>query len=141
MFLDAGFQIQGTSVSGLPWQCSVKNPPANAGDVRDVGLIPGCGRSLGEGHGYPLQYSCLENLRGQKSLAGHSAQGCKESDMTGKPNNDNNNRRLQRISIYNTTVGLKAVIDYESIQGQSHHHLNTNSKYINYELIPGELIN
>ena len=39
----------------------VKNPPANAGDKRDVGLIPGLGRSPGEGHGNPLQYSCLEN--------------------------------------------------------------------------------
>jgi len=36
-----------------------KNPPANAGDIRDVGSIPGL-RS-GEGHGKPLQYSCLEN--------------------------------------------------------------------------------
>ena len=36
----------------------VKNPSANAGDVRDVGLIPGSGRSLGGGHGNPLQYSC-----------------------------------------------------------------------------------
>ena len=39
----------------------VKNLLANAGDVRDVGLIPGLGRSLGGGHGNPLQYSCLEN--------------------------------------------------------------------------------
>ena len=46
----------------------VKNLPANAGvgvhspkDVRDVGLIPGLGRSLGGGHGNPLQYSCLGN--------------------------------------------------------------------------------
>ena len=39
----------------------VKNPPANAGDIRDVGLIPGWGRSPREGHGNPLQYSCLEN--------------------------------------------------------------------------------
>ena len=39
----------------------VKNSPANAGDVRDVGLIPGLGRSPGGGHGTPLQYSCLEN--------------------------------------------------------------------------------
>ena len=38
-----------------------KNLPANAGDVRDAGLIPGSGRSLGGGHGNPLQYSCLEN--------------------------------------------------------------------------------
>ena len=39
----------------------VKNPPANAECVRDVGLNSGLGRSLGGGHGNPLQYSCLEN--------------------------------------------------------------------------------
>ena len=39
----------------------VENPPANAGDLRDAGSIPGSGRSPGEGHGNPLQYSCLEN--------------------------------------------------------------------------------
>ena len=39
----------------------VKNPLANAGDTRDVGWITGLGRSSGEGHGNPLQYSCLEN--------------------------------------------------------------------------------
>ena len=38
-----------------------KNMPANAGDVREMGSIPGSGRSAGEGHGNPLQYSCLEN--------------------------------------------------------------------------------
>ena len=40
-----------------------KNPPANAGDSRDVGLIPGSGRSPGKGNGNLLQYSCLENPR------------------------------------------------------------------------------
>ena len=39
----------------------VKNPPANAGDIRDARLIPESGRSPGEGYGSPLQYSCLEN--------------------------------------------------------------------------------
>ena len=39
----------------------VKNLPANAGDVRDLGLIPGLGRSPGGGQGNRLQYSCLEN--------------------------------------------------------------------------------
>ena len=39
----------------------VKNPPANAGDVRDTGSIPGSGRFPVGGHGNPLQYSCLEN--------------------------------------------------------------------------------
>ena len=40
----------------------VKNPSANAGDVREVDLLLGSGRSPGGGHGNPLQYSCLENL-------------------------------------------------------------------------------
>ena len=39
----------------------VKSPPASAGDIKDGGSIPGSGRSLGEGHGNTLQYSCLEN--------------------------------------------------------------------------------
>ena len=39
----------------------IKNLPASAGDIRDVGLILGLGRSSGEGNGNPLQYSCLEN--------------------------------------------------------------------------------
>ena len=39
----------------------VKNLPSNAGDVRDIGSIPGLGRSPGGGHGNPLQYSCLDN--------------------------------------------------------------------------------
>ena len=48
---------------GFPGGTSGKNLPANAGDsgdVRDMGLIPGSGRPPGGGHGYPLQYSCLE---------------------------------------------------------------------------------
>ena len=39
----------------------VENPPANVGNIRDVGSIPGSGRSPGGEHGNPLQYSCLEN--------------------------------------------------------------------------------
>ena len=39
----------------------VRNPRANAGDIRDVGSIPGSGRSSGGGHGNTLQYTCLEN--------------------------------------------------------------------------------
>ena len=46
---------------GFPSGASGKNPPANAGDIRDTGSIPGSGRSLGEGNGNPLQYSCLGN--------------------------------------------------------------------------------
>ena len=47
----------------------VKNPPANAGDIRDAGSIPGLGRSPGGGHGNPLQNSCLENPPGQGAWA------------------------------------------------------------------------
>ena len=56
--------------------------PANAGVLRDVGSIPGSVRWPGGGHGNPLQYSYLENPRGQRSLAGYSPWGRKESDMT-----------------------------------------------------------
>ena len=56
----------------------VKNPLASAGDVRDAGSIPGSGG----GHGNPLQYSCLENLHGQRSLVGYSPWDHKELDMT-----------------------------------------------------------
>ena len=66
----------------LPGDSVVKNPPANAGDSGDAGSIPGSGRSPGGGHGNPLQYSCLENPQGQRSLWGYSPWGCKESDMT-----------------------------------------------------------
>ena len=46
----------------------VKNPPANAGDTGDSGLIPGLGRSSGGGNGNPLQYSCLENPMDREAL-------------------------------------------------------------------------
>ena len=48
----------------------VKNPPANARDIRDTGLIPGMERSPGGGHGNPLQYSCLENPPGRLQAMG-----------------------------------------------------------------------
>ena len=46
---------------GFPGGLEVKNLPANAGDARDAGSIPGLGIYLGAGDGNPLQYSCLEN--------------------------------------------------------------------------------
>ena len=48
----------------------LKNLPANAGDLRDVGLIPGLEDSPGGGHGNPLPYYCLENPM-DRSLAGY----------------------------------------------------------------------
>ena len=60
----------------------VKNPSAKAGDIRDIrdaGLIPGLGRSPGEGSDYPLQYSCLEN---SMIMEGYTVHGVTESDTT-----------------------------------------------------------
>ena len=60
----------------------VKNLCANAGDGRDLGPVPRLERSLGGGHGNPLQYSCLDGeSHGQRSLAGYSPQGHKELDI------------------------------------------------------------
>ena len=57
----------------------VKNLPANAGDAGDMGSVPGLGRSPGGGNDNPLQYSCLGNPTGQRSLMIH---GVTELDMT-----------------------------------------------------------
>ena len=54
---------------GFPGGSDSKEPTCHAGDP---GLIPGLERSPGGGHGNPLQYSCLENPYGQKSLTGYS---------------------------------------------------------------------
>ena len=70
---------------GIPGNSVVKNPPANAGDTS---LIPGVGRSPGEGNGNPFQYSGLEDLW-QRSLVGNHGVA-KQSDTTEQLNNDNN---------------------------------------------------
>ena len=59
----------------------VKSPPANAGDIRDTGSIPGLGRSPGEGPGDLLQYSWLKNPT-DRGTTGCSSWGHKESDTT-----------------------------------------------------------
>ena len=65
---------------GFSGVSAVKNLPANAGDIRDAGSIPGLRRSPGVGHGNLLQYSCLENPmhRGARWVTVH---GVTESDM------------------------------------------------------------
>ena len=55
---------------GFPGGSIVKNPPANAGDTGNMGLIPGSGRSTGGGNGKPFQYSCLENPMDRGSQEG-----------------------------------------------------------------------
>ena len=63
---------------GFPDSLAAKESACNAGDPS---LIPGLGSSPGEGVGYPLQYSCLKNPRGQRSLEGYSPWGRKELNM------------------------------------------------------------
>ena len=60
----------------------VENMPATTGDIRDAGSIPGSGRSPAEGHGNPLQYSCLENPMNRGAWWAYSPWGHKESDTT-----------------------------------------------------------
>ena len=67
---------------GFPDSSDGKESTYNAGDPSS---IPGSGSSPGEGIGYPLQYSCLENPLGQRNLAGYSPWGRKGSDMTEQP--------------------------------------------------------
>ena len=68
------FFVNGKKILRLYWKkhfridpggLVIKNPPVDAGDTRDMGLIPGSGRSPGGGHGNPLQYSCLGNPMGR----------------------------------------------------------------------------
>ena len=61
--------VYGLAEWGFPHSSVGKESACNAGDL---GLIPGSGRSPGGGHGNPLQYSCLENSCGQRSLVGYS---------------------------------------------------------------------
>ena len=60
----------------------VKNPPVNAGGIRDMGSTPGLERCPEGGNGNSLQYSCLENPHGQRSLVGYSPWSHKEPDTT-----------------------------------------------------------
>ena len=60
----------------------VKNRPANARDIGDTGLISRSGRSPGGRNGNPLQYSCLENPHGQRSLMGYNPWDSKKLNMT-----------------------------------------------------------
>ena len=62
------------ALSGFPGDSDGKKSACNAGDL---GSVPGLGRSPGGGHGNPLQYSCLENPHGQRSLVGYSPWGCR----------------------------------------------------------------
>ena len=68
--------------SALPQWFNSKESACNPGNTGNVGLIPWSGRSPGEEHGHPLQYSCLEKSHGQRSLVGYSPWGYKELNTT-----------------------------------------------------------
>ena len=74
-------------LSAIDWEQSKGFPGGSDGkefaySVGDLGLLLGLGRSPGEGNGNPLQYSCLENPHGQRSLVGYNPWGHKWSDTT-----------------------------------------------------------
>ena len=71
---------------GFPGGSAVKNPPANAGDIRDTGLIPRSGRSPGGRYGNPLHYSCLGNSMDRGAWWARVHGGHKESDTTERSN-------------------------------------------------------
>ena len=73
------WRISWTVFWGFPGGSDSKESAHNVGDL---GSIPGLGRSPEGGHGNPLQYSCLENPHGQRSLVGYSSRSRKESDTT-----------------------------------------------------------
>ena len=100
--------------------CEIMNTPVFLGfpggsvgkeyacNARELGLIPGLGRSPGRGHGNPLQPSCLENPHGQRSLAGCSLWGHKESKTTERLN-------TQHINVYrNATSKTSSLYTYIS---------------------------
>ena len=68
--------------TGPTWLLGGSHGKESACNVGDLGSIPGLGRSPGRGHGNPLQYSCLENPHGQRSLAGYSPWGRIELETT-----------------------------------------------------------
>ena len=81
--LDLGLRLSNTRNKGFPYGSNSKESACNAGDL---GSMAGIGRSLGGGNGNPLQYPCLENPQGQRSPAGYSPLGHRESDTTERVN-------------------------------------------------------
>ena len=86
----------------------VKNLPASAGDIRDVGSILGLGRSPGEGHGSPLQYCCLENPYGQRRLVSYSPWGHRESDTTEVTEHSHKRKAQVHVSFFSAIFTWKS---------------------------------
>ena len=90
---------------GFPGGTNDKEPSYQCRlDIRDVGSILGLGRSPGDGNSSPLQYSCLENPHGQKSLAGYGPWGRKKSDTTKATNHTHSTEYSQKLNTYLMTL-------------------------------------
>ena len=96
-------------LQGFPGGSEVKNSSANAGDA---GSTPGLGRSPGKGQGNPLQYSCLENTHGQRSLADYSPWGCIELDTTEWLSTHTQSRHGQTFSLKGQIVDILAFVNH-----------------------------
>ena len=75
---------------------------------RRPGRYPGLGKSPGGGHGKPLQYSCLENPHGQRSLVGYSPWGCRKSGMT------------ERLITAQHSTGVQKLLLHSPCPGEAH---------------------
>ena len=92
-----------TMLQAFPGGSDGKESACNVGDLDS---IPRLGRLPGEWNGYPLQYSCLENTQGQRSLAGYRPWGHKESDTT------------VQFSLSSTMLGLKKVTQAKTVESR-----------------------
>ena len=81
---------------GIPGGSDGKESTYNVGKL---GLIPVLGRSPGGGNGNPLQYSCLENPHGHRSLVGYSPWGHKESDTTERLSTYTHNSKTTKVKV------------------------------------------
>ena len=100
-------------------------------NVGDLGLIPELGRSPGGGHGNTVQYSCLENPHGHRSLVGCSPWGHKESDTTERLSTAHKlsyslgRTFLQGISLHETGCAFLSFISHPFLESQSFWHVWT----------------
>ena len=96
----------------------MKNSPANAGDARDMGSIPGSGRSLGGGNGNPLQYSCLENPI-ERSVMGYSPWSHKELDTTEHTHTHTHTHTLQCSTALGPNLEFRMRQKFLPVRGNS----------------------
>ena len=99
----------------------------SACNVGDLGLIPGLGRSPGEWHGHPLQYLCLENPHGQRSLLDYSPWGRKESDET-----EHNIVNIHTEKLYHTEETIPSFLNWSTVDLQNGVIFRCAAKWFSY---------